>query len=160
MAKPRSLNEIPDEELMLELQAGREEAFNEIVNRYKDYSVRFCYRFVRDLELSEDGYKILLAQNEDEATSILKEGCSDLVIIDGELLLSKGISPLERIRNFCKRTLIVLNDISYDTCENLLDSLLIDSCLVKSSDLDQLRWKIKEVLKKNSYPEGIHKREF
>ena len=54
MAKPRSLTEIPDEELMLELQAGREEAFNEIVNRYKDYSVRFCYRFVRDLELSED----------------------------------------------------------------------------------------------------------
>ena len=54
MAKPRALTDIPDEELMLELQAGREEAFNEIVNRYKDYSVRFCYRFVRDLELSED----------------------------------------------------------------------------------------------------------
>ena len=54
MAKPRPLSEIPDEELMLELQAGREEAFNEIVNRYKDYSVRFCYRFVRDFELSED----------------------------------------------------------------------------------------------------------
>lgn len=54
MAKPRSLSEIPDEELMLELQAGRDEAFNEIVNRYKDYSVRFCYRFVRDFELSED----------------------------------------------------------------------------------------------------------
>ncbi len=54
MADPRTLTDIPDEELMLELQAGREEAFNEIVNRYKDYSVRFCYRFVRDLEQSED----------------------------------------------------------------------------------------------------------
>jgi len=54
MAKPRSLSEIADEALMLELQAGRDEAFNEIVNRYKDYSVRFCYRFVRDFELSED----------------------------------------------------------------------------------------------------------
>lgn len=54
MAKPKSLSEIADEALMLELQAGREEAFNEIVNRYKDYSVRFCYRFVRDFELSED----------------------------------------------------------------------------------------------------------
>ncbi len=54
MATPRALTNLPDEKLMLELQAGREEAFNEIVTRYKDYSVRFCYRFVRDLELSED----------------------------------------------------------------------------------------------------------
>ena len=54
MGKPKYLPEIPDEELMLELQQGRDEAFNEIVKRYKDYSVRFCYRFVRDFELSED----------------------------------------------------------------------------------------------------------
>jgi len=54
MAKPSYFSNIPDEELMLELQQGRDEAFNEIVKRYKDYSVRFCYRFVRDFELSED----------------------------------------------------------------------------------------------------------
>lgn len=54
MAKPSSFSNIPDEDLMLELQQGRDEAFNEIVKRYKDYSVRFCYRFVRDFELSED----------------------------------------------------------------------------------------------------------
>ena len=115
-------------------------------------------RMLYDLELSEAGYKIVLAENEDESIRILKEGCPDLVIIDGELLLSNGISPLERIRTFCNRTLIVLNDISYDTCEHLLDSCLVDDCLVKSSDLNQLRWKIKEVLGKNSCPEEIHKR--
>lgn len=54
MAKPRSFSDVADEELMLELQQGREEAFNEIVSRYKDYSVRFCYRFIRDYELAED----------------------------------------------------------------------------------------------------------
>jgi len=54
MAEPRHFPDIPDEELMLELQRGRDHAFNEIVKRYKDYSVRFCYRFVRDFELSED----------------------------------------------------------------------------------------------------------
>lgn len=54
MAQKRSFPGIPDEELMLELQQGRDDAFNEIVKRYKDYSVRFCYRFVRDFELSED----------------------------------------------------------------------------------------------------------
>ena len=115
-------------------------------------------RRLYDLELSDEGYNIALAENEDEAIRILKEGCPDLVIIDGELLLSNGISPLERIRDFCKRTLIILNDISHETCEHLLDSYLVDDCLVKSSDLNQLRWKIKEVLGKNSCPEEIHKR--
>ena len=115
-------------------------------------------RKLYDLELSDEGYNIALAENEDEAIRILKEGCPDLVIIDGELLLSNGISPLARMRTFCNRTLIILNDISYDTCEHLLDSYLVDDCLVKSSDLNQLRWKIKEVLGKNSCPEEIHKR--
>jgi RNA polymerase sigma-70 factor, ECF subfamily len=54
MAKSKYYLDTPDEELMLELQQGRDEAFNEIVGRYKDYSVRFCYRFVRDFELAED----------------------------------------------------------------------------------------------------------
>ena len=88
----------------------------------------------------------MLAENEDEAIKILKDQCPDLVIIDGELLLSKGISPLERIRTFCNRTLIVLNDTSYDACENLLDSYLVDDCLVKSSDLAQLKLSLKKIL--------------
>jgi RNA polymerase sigma-70 factor (ECF subfamily) len=54
MAKLKAYADIPDEELMLESKNGRDEAFNEIVNRYKDYSVRFCYRFLRDFELAED----------------------------------------------------------------------------------------------------------
>ena len=54
MAKTTTYRDISDEELMLEFQQGRDEAFNEIVTRYKDYSVRFCYRFVLDFELAED----------------------------------------------------------------------------------------------------------
>ncbi len=54
MAKLKVYADIPDEELMLESKNGRDEAFSEIVNRYKDYSVRFCYRFLRDFELAED----------------------------------------------------------------------------------------------------------
>ncbi len=107
---------------------------------------RQTLRTLYDLELSEEGYRILLAKDEDGAIKILKDECPDLVIIDGELLLSEGIIPLERIRNFCNHTLIVVNDVSYDTCENLLCSSLVDDCIVKSSDLDQLRRKIKEVL--------------
>ncbi len=51
---PAGYAELSDEDLMLAVQRGQDQAFNEIVRRYKDYSVRFCYRFVRDHELAED----------------------------------------------------------------------------------------------------------
>ena len=102
-------------------------------------------RMLYDLELSEEGYQVLLAENKDEAMKILKDECPDLVIIDGEILLSGGINSLESIRSFCSRTVIVLNDVNYDTCENLLDSYLVDDCIIKSSDIDQLRCKIKTI---------------
>ncbi len=109
-------------------------------------------RTLYDLELSEDGYQVLLADREEEAIKILRERCPDLVIIDGGLLLSKGIGPLEKIRGLCSHTLIVANDVKHDTCENLLNSQLVDYCLIKSSDLDQLRQKIKEALTEKKCP--------
>lgn len=54
MSNSKSYADFSDEELMMDLQQDRVEAFNELVNRYKDYSVRFCYRFVRDFEQAED----------------------------------------------------------------------------------------------------------
>jgi len=54
MLKSKPYSNISDEELMLQWQQGRNEAFHEIVERYQNYSVRFCYRFVRDVELAED----------------------------------------------------------------------------------------------------------
>ena len=109
-----------------------------------DYSKNL--RMLYDLELSEEGYEILLADNEDGVMRMLNEVCPDLVILDGELLLSNGITLLERIRTFCDRTLIILNEASNDTCSNFLNSHLVDDCLIKSSDLDRLKWIIKEAL--------------
>ena len=108
---------------------------------------RQTLRMLYDLELREEGYHLLLAENEDEAIKKLKDECPDLVIIDGAILLSEGITPLEKIRGFCNRTLIVVNDVSSDTCKSLVCSSLVDDCIVKSSDLDKLRGKIKELLK-------------
>ena len=54
MSNSKSYADFSDEELMMDLQQDHVEAFNELVNRYKDYSVRFCYRFVRDFEQAED----------------------------------------------------------------------------------------------------------
>lgn len=107
---------------------------------------RQSLRRLYDLELSDEGYEILPAENEEEALRMLKNRCPDLVIIDGEVLLSGGIDTLERIKNFCGRTLIVVNDANASTCEKLMGLPLVDDCIIKSSDLDQLRLKIRQVL--------------
>ena len=43
-----------DEELMARFQSGDENAYNEIVFRYRDRLMNFIYRFVNDVELAED----------------------------------------------------------------------------------------------------------
>lgn len=45
---------ISDEELIQRFQAGEEEAFEEIVNRYANRLMNFAYRFVLDREEAED----------------------------------------------------------------------------------------------------------
>jgi len=99
-------------------------------------------------ELHEEGYRVLLADNEDEATNILESECPDLIILDGKLLLLEGTKPLENFKNACSNTLIIINDVDYKSCEKLLSSSPVDGCIVKSSDLDDLKEKINEMFDK------------
>ncbi len=43
-----------DEELMARFQSGEENAYNELVFRYRDRLINFIYRFVNDMEQAED----------------------------------------------------------------------------------------------------------
>ncbi|MCF7801526.1 MAG: sigma-70 family RNA polymerase sigma factor [Candidatus Marinimicrobia bacterium] len=45
---------ITDEQLIAQFQAGKESAFIELVNRYKDRLLNFVYRFVGDRDEAED----------------------------------------------------------------------------------------------------------
>lgn len=43
-----------DEELIARFQEGDEQAYTELVNRYRDKLITFVYRFVNDMEQAED----------------------------------------------------------------------------------------------------------
>jgi len=43
-----------DEELIARFQEGDEQAYTELVNRYRDKLMTFVYRFVNDMEQAED----------------------------------------------------------------------------------------------------------
>jgi DNA-binding response OmpR family regulator len=113
-------------------------------------------RMLYDHELLDEGYRVLLAENEDEALRILQHECPDLIIVDGQLLLTQGPNTLEKIKSFCDHTLIVVNDANQKSCKKLLCSFLVDDCIVKSSDFDSLKERIKTILSKKQSMEGNH----
>ena len=45
---------LTDEELILAFQNGDRDAFNHIVNRYKDKLTNFLYRFTYDIDAAQD----------------------------------------------------------------------------------------------------------
>ena len=45
---------ISDEELILKFQKGDQSAYTDLVNRYKDKIINFIYRYLGDLDASED----------------------------------------------------------------------------------------------------------
>ncbi|MEX0601680.1 MAG: sigma-70 family RNA polymerase sigma factor [Rhodothermales bacterium] len=49
-----ALSEMSDEELMRQLQSGVEEAFNLLVERYRDRLASYLYHFLHDDDLAED----------------------------------------------------------------------------------------------------------
>ena len=51
-----------DEELMARFQSGDENAYNELVFRYRDRLMNFIYRFVNDMEQAEDIVQETLAK--------------------------------------------------------------------------------------------------
>ena len=99
-------------------------------------------------KLHEAVYRILLADSHDEATKILEAECPDLILLDGKLLLTEGTEVLERFKNFCSDTLIIINDVDYKSCERLLISSPVDGCIIKSSDLKYLKERINEIFTK------------
>jgi len=113
-------------------------------------------RMLYDYELLDEGYRVLLAENEDDALKILRHECPDLIIVDGQLVLKQGPNTLKKIKSFCDHTLIVVNDANHKSCKELLCSSLVDDCIVKSSDFDSLKEKIKTILSKKQSMEGNH----
>jgi DNA-binding response OmpR family regulator len=113
-------------------------------------------RMLYDHELHEEGYRILLAADEDDALKIVQHECPDLIIVDGQLVLTHGTHTIAKLKSFCDHTLIVVNDADHRSCKELLCSSLVDDCIVKSSDIDSLKEIIKTILSRKQSMKGNH----
>lgn len=108
--------------------------------------------FIRKLYLAEferEGYKVATAANADQALEMMNSFNPDLVILDIELEHSNGLDFLNRLRQEFTGCAVILNS-AYSTYKSDFQSWLADAYIMKSSDLTQLKTKVRDLLAEES----------
>jgi len=98
-------------------------------------------------ELEDDGYKVLIATNARDALKIVAAEALDLVILDIRMPGMDGLEALPRILGI-KEGLPVIMNTAYSQYQDSFMSWAADAYVVKSSDLTELKEKVRELIKK------------
>jgi DNA-binding response OmpR family regulator len=96
-------------------------------------------------ELTEEGYQVTTATSGEEALRAAERESPDLVVLDIRLQEQNGLEILGGLRKLGGNLPIILNS-AYSVYKNDFQSWLADAYLVKSSNLDELKKKIKELV--------------
>ncbi len=102
-------------------------------------------RLLYEQELRQEGYEILTAIDGKDALEKVEEQLPDIVVMDINLPRMDGIESMGRIINKNKKLPIIINTAYSDYKDNFM-SWAADAYIVKSSDLNELKTKIKELL--------------
>ena len=98
-------------------------------------------------ELEEEGYKVLIATNARDALKMVAAEPLDLVILDIRMPGMDGLEALPRILGL-KEGLPVIMNTAYSQYQDSFMSWAADAYVVKSSDLTELKEKVKELIQK------------
>jgi DNA-binding NtrC family response regulator len=98
-------------------------------------------------EFERDGYEVIPAADADEALRAMTAKEPDLVILDIELEKESGLQLLNRIRQDFRECAVILNT-AYSTYKSDFQTWLADAYIMKSSDLNPLKEKVKDLLVK------------
>ncbi len=102
-------------------------------------------RLLYEQELSNDGYEVVTASDGKEALVKVQEQLPDIVIMDINMPKMDGIEAMGRILSANKKVPVIINT-AYSNYKDSFMSWAADAYVVKSSDLSELKDKIKEVL--------------
>ena len=98
-------------------------------------------------ELEEEGYKVMIATNARDALKMVEAESLDLVILDIRMPGMDGLEALPRILGL-KEGLPVIMNTAYSQYQDSFMSWAADAYVVKSSDLSELKEKVKELVNK------------
>ncbi len=102
-------------------------------------------RLLYEKELTEDGYRVLLASDGRKAVDIVERENPDLVVLDIRMPGMDGIEALGRILDRKNKLPVIIHTAYPDYKDNFM-SWAADAYIVKSSDLSELKSKIHEIL--------------
>jgi len=98
-------------------------------------------------ELSDEGYRVILAGNARDALKKVEEEALDLVILDIRMPGMDGLEALPRILGLKEGLPVILNS-AYTQYQESFMSWAADAYVVKSSDLSELKAKVKNLIGK------------
>jgi CheY-like chemotaxis protein len=102
-------------------------------------------RFLYEEELGDEGYEVVTAKNGKEALQKLEKTKPDLVILDIAMPKMDGLEALSRIKEKHNGIPVVV----YTSHPGYLTSpkaWAADACILKSSDLGELKKKVRQLL--------------
>jgi len=97
------------------------------------------------MELQEEGYEVDQASNGKEAVDMVKDNKYDLVILDIRMPEMDGIEALGKILSRDKKIPIIIYT-AYSNYKSNFMTWTADAYITKSSNLDELKEKISELL--------------
>jgi signal transduction histidine kinase len=98
-------------------------------------------------ELSEEGYEVILAKDGKQAMEKFKEQKPQAVVLDIRMPIMDGIETLNAMLSKDRQTPVILNTAFPQYRENFM-TWAAEAYVIKSSDLTELKRKIREVLDK------------
>lgn len=104
-------------------------------------------RCLYEQEFRNEGYEVILASNGQEALEAAEKEIPDLVIMDISMPGMDGIETMGKLLAKDRKMLIILNTAYANYKDNFM-SWSAEDYVVKSSNLDELKQKVRTVLKK------------
>lgn len=96
--------------------------------------------------LIEEGYQVMVAENGQKALEMVNYENIDLAILDIKMDAMNGIEVLKKIMEVNKNIKVILNS-AYSTYKSDFSTWSADAYIIKSSNLDELKSKVNELLK-------------
>ena len=96
-------------------------------------------------ELEEEGYEISRAENGKAAIELVKNESFDLIIMDIRMPEMDGIEALGKVISLNKKIPVIIYT-AYSNYKSNFMTWTADAYLTKSSNLDELKEKIKELI--------------
>lgn len=104
-------------------------------------------RRLYEKEFRQEGYEVLLAENGLEALERVRNEKPDLVILDIRMPGMDGVETLGKMLAIRNNLPVILNS-AYTSYQNNFMTWAAEAYVIKSSDLEPLKSKVKEILAK------------